>query len=370
MFKLNNDETVGGTSVCAGIEIKILLDSTGNVSTSPAQSIWGTDVMSPANAYYRVTGYSAVGQIAWGPNNQQVTTGTTFDLNTWTPNQVISWSPPVSTPILQTNSTNNATQTQLNLVQGTNISLTNVGAAVTIAVTGITSTILQTNSVSNSVQSLLNVVAGANITLTAGTSGNVTISAANTGPTLAASATGPFFIGPGIMTGQLPSISAGGGLVAGVANAIRVCRFVLPVGMVIGRASWNRISNANGVYSFGVYSADGSTKILDSGVQSATSTTSSIVTSTFAGVSVAAGTYWFAQTDQSNSGGASVAVLNASYLTLLTGPSGSPPVAGARNIIGRSATASTSGVLPSSISVSSLTYDSDNTIAAVIWESQ
>jgi hypothetical protein len=49
--------------------------------------------MTPQNNYYRVTGKSSQGQIAWGPNNQQIPIGATFNLDSWVPNTVISWFP-------------------------------------------------------------------------------------------------------------------------------------------------------------------------------------------------------------------------------------------------------------------------------------
>jgi hypothetical protein len=51
--------------------------------------------MTPQNNYYRVTGYTAQGQIAFGGNNQQVGSGATFNLDNWTPNTVLSWFPPL-----------------------------------------------------------------------------------------------------------------------------------------------------------------------------------------------------------------------------------------------------------------------------------
>ena len=123
LMLLNQDSTVTGVgNICAGVEIKIQLDASGDVAVSPAQSVWATDVLAPPNAYYRVTGYTVQGQPAWGPNNQQVssngTGGGTFDLGTWVPNQVISWNPPVQIGkgvALETNGTPNAVQTLLNL---------------------------------------------------------------------------------------------------------------------------------------------------------------------------------------------------------------------------------------------------------------
>jgi hypothetical protein len=116
-MKLNQDESITGVGqVCSGIEITINLDASGVVVASPAQSVWGNDQMSPINSYYRVTGFTAKGQPAWGPNNQQVNgSGGTFDVGTWVPNQVISWSPGLQMPTLQVNEVNNVLQSKLDL---------------------------------------------------------------------------------------------------------------------------------------------------------------------------------------------------------------------------------------------------------------
>lgn len=90
-FVLSQDCSVGSINVGSGVTIHIPLDSNGNASGS----IWGNDVLLPAPNYYRVTGYTAAGQPAWGPNNQQVV-GTSLDLGTWVPNQVVSWVPPLT----------------------------------------------------------------------------------------------------------------------------------------------------------------------------------------------------------------------------------------------------------------------------------
>lgn len=97
---LSNDEVVGDAQICAGVEITVPLDAFGNVVSSPGVFVYATDVMTPINAYYRVTGYTAEGQTAWGINNQQIPSGGigggTFDVSQWIPNQVISWFPPTS----------------------------------------------------------------------------------------------------------------------------------------------------------------------------------------------------------------------------------------------------------------------------------
>lgn len=119
-FRLNQDASVGGESICSGIEVTINLDASGNAVSG--SQIWGNDVLSPVNTFYQVTGYTSQGQPAWGPNNQQVT-GTSFDLGTWVPNQVISWTPALSTVTLQHSGVNNSSQTLLNL-ESTDSSIT------------------------------------------------------------------------------------------------------------------------------------------------------------------------------------------------------------------------------------------------------
>lgn len=77
---------------------------------------------------------------------------------------------------LQTDSTPNVSQTLLNLVGGTNISCTDDGSgSVTIASTGGSGVTLQTNSTPNGSQTLLNLTNGTNITLVDDMSGMVTI---------------------------------------------------------------------------------------------------------------------------------------------------------------------------------------------------
>ena len=137
-MRLSSDEEVNDSLICSGIIIRIQLDANGNVVTSPPQSVWGNDAMSPINSYYQVTGYTVAGQIAFGPNNQQVTGSGTFDVGSWTPNSVISWSPAVQQPLLlKVNSTPNSSQTTLNLVEGANITLTDEGSGeISISATG------------------------------------------------------------------------------------------------------------------------------------------------------------------------------------------------------------------------------------------
>ena len=114
---LSQDASVSGVgNICSGVEITIQLDASGNAVASPPQYIWGNDNLLPINTYYRVTGYTASGQPAWGPNNQQIEGSGTFDLGTWVPNSVISWFPEVQQSLLlEVNGVAASSQTVQNL---------------------------------------------------------------------------------------------------------------------------------------------------------------------------------------------------------------------------------------------------------------
>jgi hypothetical protein len=373
-FDLNQDGSVSGVgNIASRITIKILLDANGNVATSPSnQYVWANDVILPPNSFYKVTGYTAAGQPAWGPNNQQVTSGGTgggtFDLGTWVPNQVFSWSPPPQLISLQTNGTPNTDQLVENLIAGSHITLTpDSNGGTTIAATIPAGVSLQTNGTPNTSQTVENLIAGTNITLTADGAGGTTIAATSAGASFGAAATGPYFMGPGIASMSMPSASSSG-INAGHANAIRIFRFVLPFGMTVARCTFLAQSNSNGVCSFAIYSKDGSTKLIDTGTFNSTGFSNpSIFTQTFTPVTLPAGVYWIAQTDSSGGGGWAISSFNigATISGLIRGSSSS-----ARGIYGRSPTASSGGVMPSSISVTSLVDDGDGTAVATLWESQ
>lgn len=159
IMKLAMDANISGVgNIASGIDIRIQLDANGSVVASPAQSVWGIDQMLPVNNYYRVTGYTAAGQPAWGPNNQQVIgSGGTFDVGTWVPNQVISWVPPLQPLQLDTNATLNPNQGRLNFEDTASVTWAvdsngNLEATADVPA-GID---LQTNSVDNADQTVLN----------------------------------------------------------------------------------------------------------------------------------------------------------------------------------------------------------------------
>lgn len=147
---LNADNSISGIgNICSGITITLSLDSNGNVASSTStptasdQYIWATDIMQTANAFYTVSVYNSSGQLVWGPNNQQVTSGGagggTFNVGIWTPNSVFSWTPSQQSLQLEVNGTDNVIQSLLNLVAGSNITITDDGNG-SVTITSTTST--------------------------------------------------------------------------------------------------------------------------------------------------------------------------------------------------------------------------------------
>lgn len=142
-FKLSQDASVTGVgNIASGITIRIYLDSDGNVagstSTPPVadQFIWGNDNLLPLNTFYKVTGYTAQGQPAWGPNNQQIIGSSPFDLGTWIPNQVFTWTPSTQPLVLKTDDVLNSSQTLLDIVAEGNLTAVETGGRVVLTATG------------------------------------------------------------------------------------------------------------------------------------------------------------------------------------------------------------------------------------------
>ena len=165
--------------VCSGIKIKITLNASGSVDVTTPQSVWSPENMVPAGASYTVWGYTALGQLAWGPNyGLDVPIGATFDVDNWIPNTTGGGSGSTGGITLQTNEVNNGSQQLLDLHAGSNITLTDNGSGqVTIAASGSAALVLQTNEVPNGSQTLLDLHAGTGITLVDNGSGKVTIAA-------------------------------------------------------------------------------------------------------------------------------------------------------------------------------------------------
>jgi hypothetical protein len=273
-FRLNQDSNVNDSQVCSGVQVKILLDIYGSIIAG--QYVWGNDDLSPVNSYYTVTGFTANGQIAWGPNNQQVVSGGTFDVGTWVPNQVISWTPPTVPIVLKTNGTLNGSQTELNIQ------------------------------------------AGANITCTDNDAGTVTIASAVSPATTYNFSSIQNFMGfEGDAARMVDGISAGGGC-----PAVQV---TLPVPVVVSKISINVTTDHASSHGFAaLYSADGTTKIIDAGHDAFDTSSTGVKTVTLGTpITLPAGSYLIAWSNDGGSTnvlvtGVGATALDYSTLTLLS----------------------------------------------------
>lgn len=124
LMELSQDAVVPNTpasQVVSGYTVKISLDSSGNVVSSPAQYVWPNDVLVPNSTFYNVSGYTAEGQLVWGPNAQQVfSSPSPYDIGAWVPGTVSVASSPFSISI----------GTTTTLSSGSDATVTNVGTSV------------------------------------------------------------------------------------------------------------------------------------------------------------------------------------------------------------------------------------------------
>lgn len=95
VMELSQDAQVNGsTQVVSGYKVQIQLDGSGNVKTSPAQSVWPNNVLSPASTFYIVSAFTQNGQLVWGPNPQQVLgSPSPYDIGAWVPGTVSTLPP-------------------------------------------------------------------------------------------------------------------------------------------------------------------------------------------------------------------------------------------------------------------------------------
>ena len=183
---LSSDESVNDSQICSGISLNIILDGNGSAAAYPTipadQYVWANDVMSPTNSFYTVTGYTSAGQPAWGPNNQQVTSGGvgggTFDIGTWIPNQVISWSPSVQSTELEVNGSPSSSQSLLNLVDSASVTVVDNGDGAISFDASVQSLDLEINNSPASSQSLQNLVNSGTVTVVDNGGGNISFAAA------------------------------------------------------------------------------------------------------------------------------------------------------------------------------------------------
>lgn len=246
IMKLSQDSAVNTSQICSGIEIKIDLDANGNVAVYPAhpvQSVWGNDQLAPINSFYRVTGYKANGQPSWGPNNQQVTgDGGTFDVGTWVPNLVISWTPALQTPLVEVNGVPLTSQQAVDFEDSATVTFSNPSAGIITATAG-------------------------------GGSGS------------------PRPIWTMAEFGQVQDTAVGPG---GSNNQVFAHRFTVSPGTTIGHFTQRNYNVMVGSFTCAIYSSDGTTKLVDAGANAFDANIFGDQTVAITPVDLPAGTYYFA----------------------------------------------------------------------------
>jgi hypothetical protein len=317
---LSQDCSISGIGlVCSGIDITIQLDSAGNAASStstPAaanQYVWSNLVMAPQNNYYRVTGYTAEGQRAFGSNNQQVGSGASFNLDAWVPNSVISWFPPttIQSLAIEVHGVPALDQELLNFYSSdSTVTITDEGSgninfqAVSTPPTPLAISIAGTPTADQAVLDFES------------TDGSVTISnpsgglinlIAHAGTTFGGG--GAFFIGPGIRSladvlgaswNPVQSNVVNGNLLA--AGTLTAYLFQLDVSFTVSKATVQATSGVLGATSnFGIYSHAGGL-LLDTG--SFSTIAGAPLTNTFTSVTLPPGVYWHIQASSTASPGA------------------------------------------------------------------
>lgn len=240
-MRLSQDSSVGTSQICSGIEITIQLNSSGSVVAS--QFVWGNDQLSPANSFYTVTGFTAAGQPAWGPNNQQVVgDGGTFDVGTWVPNQVISWVPGIQRPELEVNGTPNVQQNLLNFVDSGTVTWTD-----------------------------------------------------NEDGSVSAEAGGGSIVDRAVWSGaeysQVHDTNVGPG---GFNDQVFAYRMTVAIGFTIRQITQRNFNTVVGSFTCAIYSADGTTKIADAGANAFDANIGGDQTVVITPVVIPAGIYYFA----------------------------------------------------------------------------
>lgn len=299
ILHLSQDCLVSGVgTICSGIDIRIQLDSAGNAasstSTPPAanQFVWSNLVMTPQNNFYKVTGYTAEGQRAFGPNNQQVASGATFNLDAWVPNTVISWFPTlVPTILLEVNGVPTSSQAIANFVAGSGMTVTDEGGGVIAFASSVVLNV-EVNGTPLASTNPINFESGTGIAVTNTSAGNVLITNTNTGTTFNNPGVG-YFWGAGIVRPLFDLVEAG--TIAADSQVVYVFEFVLETNWAIGSASYMTDNGASdSFFGFGIYSLAGNALVTTSFLTTATSGNTP-VTNTFSQVSLPAGVYYFAQ---------------------------------------------------------------------------
>ncbi|HEY1800098.1 MAG TPA: hypothetical protein VGG46_04110 [Terriglobales bacterium] len=161
--------------------------------------------------------------------------------------------------------------------------VTCLGPYTITATGGAGSLLLQTNGTNNGSQSKLNLHSSdSSIILTDDGSGNTNVQAATQSAPL------PFMFGPGLF-----DVTSSTAAIEGTNSLVLVRKFSITQPITIGHATWTTTSGTSSVtYAFGIYSSSGS-KLVDTGVQTQRNGTFS---ASFTQVTLQPGTYWMAAT--------------------------------------------------------------------------
>lgn len=198
--------------------------------------------------------------------------------------------------VLSTNGTPNFNQLSLNLQQGAGIILSSDNFGNT-TISGGSSISLQTNEVPNGSQTLLDLHASTGISLVDNGAGIVTVSSSVTGAANISSANQGYWLST-LGLGGLWSANAANNVVidtSSAANTVYALQVVLPFSVSITRVtvSLGTASSSKNLV-VGIYSADGQTKLLDSGAFDGGGAGSTAQQNVIGSVSLPAGCYWFA----------------------------------------------------------------------------
>jgi len=304
LLTISHDESYasGPSQIVGGQKFTVTLDNNGNIPVSPAFKVYDNADLLPSGSFYIVRLFDSTGAEVWASPQYWTLLASPNPIDVGT---IVPTNPPGS-------------------------GLNSGGATL----------LLQTNEVNNGSQSLLDLHAGTNITLTDNGSGRVTI-ASTGGPTFNTTGQGYFF-GPGIFEPISVVTRTTGASWVAAPNTVYVIQFTMHVSFQVSKFSINVIGNAIGKHAgFGIYSADGNTKYVDSGAMSVGSI--AIVTSSISPVTLSPGTYFWAQTSDGSTAQINISTsAGTNDVALMNANASFPRYALAAN-------ASAAGVLPATL---------------------
>lgn len=72
LIKVSTDVQCPSGMLCAGMTLRVALDSQGEMVSIP--QVWPTDVLLPSGAVYILRAYTAEGELVFGPSQVQIAT--------------------------------------------------------------------------------------------------------------------------------------------------------------------------------------------------------------------------------------------------------------------------------------------------------